>query len=127
MAEQMHVDPLERRLLEWGAWVAGQSSRVSGYPCTSVLHPSWSPPTRGSTPTMATASGSTVRERHTDRLVRALSKTLQNTLAVVYVRRVPPAERAALLQCQPSTVPARVREAKHQIRAMLDAEAKRQD
>lgn len=110
------TDPIERRLQAWGAWLRGGASG-DGYPTKSVLHVSWLPPAPGQLPTLRTSTRSDRQERETDRAVRALGLRLQNTLAVVYVMRAPVAEQAALLECQPSTVHARVAEAKRAMRA----------
>jgi hypothetical protein len=109
----MDVDVLHGRLQAWATWLTGGGSG-DGYPTKSVLHSSWLPPTPGMTPTMATSTGDgNRRERALHHVIStALSVRLQNTLVVVYVMRCTEAERVALLECQESTVRARVREAK---------------
>ncbi len=114
------VDALERRLLNWGAWLAG--GHQVGYPMTSVLHENWMPPAPGQLPTRQ-AARSTAQERQLHGLVQQLSLKLRNTLVVVYVMRAPVAERALRLQCEAGTVRVRVTQAKAQLHAMLLREA----
>ena len=112
MREAMiEVDPLPGRLVAWAAWLTSGGSGGEGYPTKSVLHSSWLPPTPGKTPTMASSTGR--RERALHQMISAeLSVRLQNTLVAVYVMRASPAEQVVLLECQASTVRARVSEAK---------------
>lgn len=78
----------------------------SGYPSMSTLHPDWSPPSPGTTPTLKVGAHSTVRETH--RLVAKLSERLQATLLLHYCTNLPVADQAARLGCQPCTVHKRV-------------------
>lgn len=114
------VDVLQQRLLAWAAWLTGGKG-AAGYPTKSVLHNSWLPPAPGSTPTMASAPASGgSRERQLHAIIsQVLSVRLQNTLVVVYLMRAPAAEQVLLLDCQPSTVRARVGEAKRLIALAL--------
>lgn len=107
------ADVMQGRLVAWAAWLTGGGSG-QGYPTKSVLHSSWLPPTPGQTPTMVSSTGGTGRrERALHQLISAeLSVRLQNTLVAVYVMRASPAEQVVLLECQASTVRARVSEAK---------------
>ncbi len=115
MPDQMNVDVLQQRLQAWAAWLTGGGSG-DGYPTKSVLHSSWLPPTPGMTPTMKTSTGSAGRqEREMHAIISALSVRLQNTLVAVYVMRASAAEQVVLLECQASTVRARVGEAKRLI------------
>lgn len=108
------VDVVEQRLQAWAAWLtAGQCG--DGFPTKSVLHPSWSPPSAGMTPTMASTSRSDRRERDVDAAVRDLSVKLRDAVFVVYVKRLPVDGQVQQLQCQASTVRARVIEAKRQV------------
>lgn len=102
---------IERRLLDWGAWLARGRMSAEGYPTKSVLHQSWLPPTAGTTPTMHGGAGDR-QERAMHRLIGGLSVRLSNTLVVSYVLRLKGEERALRLQCQESTARARVAEAK---------------
>ena len=107
------VDVIQNRLQAWAAWLTGGSSGA-GYPTKSVLHESWLPPTPGQTPSMRTdGGGSTRQERELHAIIAStLSVRLQNTLVVVYVMRAKPDEQVMRLDCQQSTVRARVSEAK---------------
>jgi len=97
-------DQIEARLLRWAAYCTVGDG--SGYAVMSVIHPEWSPPTPGMTPTMKTSAISDVRETH--RAIERLSLRLANTLAVHYCMRLPLDDQAARLHCTPSTVIARV-------------------
>lgn len=115
----MDVDVLQQRLQAWAAWLTGGGSGA-GYPTKSVLHSSWLPPTPGMTPTMkASTGGAGQQERQMHRIVSGLSVRLQNTLVAVYVMRASAGEQAVLLDCQQSTVRARVAEAKRLIAQAL--------
>lgn len=115
------VDVIEQRLLAWSAWKHG-GAVSDGYPTKSVLHESWSPPTTGRLPTMRVTNGrGDARERALDRAITTLSVRLQDTLVVVYLMRASADEQVARLGCQPSTVRARVIEAKRLIARALDA------
>lgn len=115
------VDVVQGRLLAWAAWLTGGSS-AAGYPTKNVLHESWLPPTPGQTPTMRTdGGGGSLQERDLHRIIgSALSVRLQNTLVVVYLMRAKPDEQVMRLDCQPSTVRARIGEAKAIIGKCLD-------
>lgn len=105
--EQVHV-----RLVEWAVWrTVGDAS---GYARTNCLHESWAPG-RGQLSMAVQRVNTHAREREIDAHVRRLSARLQDTLAVYYCKRLPQSEQARLLGCQPSTVRARVGEARRQI------------
>ena len=112
MTETLHVDVIERRLQLWAAWRNGGRT-AAGYPTRNVLHPGWTPPAHGSTPTMRTVviQPDTI-ERLTDEAVGVLPRRLQDTVTAVYIMRSSACERAKLLGCAESTVRARVIEAK---------------
>ncbi|MCU7370246.1 hypothetical protein PEC18_05020 [Paucibacter sp. O1-1] len=111
---------MEQRLLAWAAWVKGGHTSA-GYPTKSVLHESWMPPTPGQTPTMRSApSCGDVQQQQTHRDILALSVRLQNTLVVVYLDRARPDEQVYRLDCQASTVRARVVEAKRLLARMAE-------
>ena len=106
------VDVLQARLYAWAAWLTGGGSG-SGYPTKNVLHESWMPPAPGQTPTMTSGGASTRQERELHGIITtALSLRLQNTLVVVYVMRAKADEQVLRLDCQASTVRARISEAK---------------
>jgi DNA-directed RNA polymerase specialized sigma24 family protein len=109
----MEVDVLHGRLQAWANWLTAGGSG-EGYPTKSVLHSSWLPPAPGMTATMRTSVGDGGRRERAlhQAISQVLSVRLQNTLVVVYVMPASAAEQATLLDCQASTVRARVREAK---------------
>lgn len=124
MAGALNVDPMHARLLAWAVWLTGGASGA-GYPTKSVLHESWLPPQQGQLPTMRSGGGtSTAMERALDRDIRSLSVRLQNTLVVVYLMRAQVDEQVRVLECQPSTVRARLREAGRLLAAMADKRAR---
>ena len=105
------LSEVENVLRDWGAWLRGGSDGA-GWPSVNVLHRSWMPPAPGMRPGMkvgrrAEASVAELHER-----VREMPMRLRNTLVVVYVQVLSPAEQADRLQCSESTVRARVQEAK---------------
>ena len=115
------IDIMQQRLCEWGAWMT-RSGGGDGYPMTSVLHPSWTPPAPGQTPTLRAGGGSRDHQpRELHRLIQTLSGRLQATLIAVYVKRMPIAELVRALECQASTVRARIGEAKRQLAMLLAA------
>lgn len=118
MIEATTVDTVEQRLASWAAWLRGGSKGI-GYPVTNVLHESWLPPAPGQMPTMMAGGFSTRRERQLHRCVQALSVRLQNTLVVVFVLRATGVDQARMLQCEGSTVRARVAQAKKLLADML--------
>jgi hypothetical protein len=118
------LDALERELVAWGSYVAG-GREVAGYPVMSVIHPNWTPPAKGMPAKLPMRPREYIRERRVDIVVRRMSRKLQDALAVRYVRRMPYAEQAMALGCQPGTVDARVREAKRQLQTVLRVIANR--
>jgi len=113
-------DVITSRLQAWAAWLTCSGS-AAGFPTKSVLHESWLPPTPGQTPTITTSTGGAGRqERALHMLIQRLSVRLQNTLVVVYVMRAKPEEQARVLECQASTVRARLAEARRLIAMALD-------
>ena len=99
------IDWVERALREWAQWMMVGDG--SGYSAMSPLHPEWTPPTPGTTPTLKTAAPSTARRTH--RAILLLSERLQATLVLHYCTNLPVVDQAARLQCQVATVPARIR------------------
>lgn len=87
------IDWVDRALREWAQHViAGDGS---GYPMKSTLHPQWSIPRAGSTPTLKAACPSTARQTH--RAIATLSMRLRNTLIVHYVLSLPTVEQCERL------------------------------
>lgn len=116
------TDAMERRLREWGSWLAAGCSTTGGYPTKSVLHPEWSPPSSGSRPAMKVATVRDNRERAVHAVVCAMSHRLQQTLIVQYVINVSLEERLTRLGCGKATLYARVTAAKRTIGAELRVE-----
>ncbi len=115
----MPRDPrIEARLQRWAQWV--QVGDGSGYPVTSVLHPSWMPPSPGVTPTLKVAAGSDVRETH--RAVGRLPIKLANAVLVHYVIKGSIAEQAVRLECEEVTVHARVERAHRALLLVFDGD-----
>lgn len=110
-------DRIEALLIEWAQWV--KVGDGSGFSTMSVLHPDWSPPSPGITPTMKTAKHS--RAQATHRAIAQLSQRIGNTLVVHYVQRpaLSIAQQAERLDCADSTVLARVTFAHRELRRIL--------
>lgn len=120
MREQRDV--MEERLREWAAWLTSGGSG-DGYASMSVIHPDWMPPSPGTTPTLKVGKASAVRERALHAAVLQLSRRLQATLLVHYVKRMSVADQAAALECAEATVHQRVRAAKVRLAGMLERDA----
>lgn len=95
---------IDRLLRTWAQWLMVGDG--SGYPSMSTLHPDWSPPSPGTTPSMKVGAPSSARETH--RMVGLLSDRLQATLRLHYCTNLPVAEQALRLGCQADTVHKRV-------------------
>ena len=109
------IPEIEDRLLRWAEW--RKVGDGSGYPVKSVLHGDWSPPSGGIMPGMKVVPASDVKQ--TGRLVARLSESLQATLVLHYVRRLPVQQAAAELKCQPDTVHARIEQAHREMSQLL--------
>lgn len=112
------TDPIEARLQAWAAWLKCRGSGA-GFPTMNPMHPQWQPPSPGQTPTLKTGGQADGRERETHGKVALLSPKQQAALVVVYVKRLDAAAQAVALQCQPSTVRARIVSAKQHLRRLL--------
>lgn len=103
------IDWVEAALVRWAAAVVEGGGDGSGYPVMSVLHPEWSPPSPGQTPTLKTVrSSGDVRRVHA--AIGLLTLRQRNTVVVHYCRRLSLAEQGALLGCEADTVTKRVGE-----------------
>lgn len=96
----------------------------SGYPVKSVLHPSWSPPTPGLTPTLKSVPGN--RQAHVvHQALLELGQERPKLLATVmgvYVLKRQHAEVALLVDgCQPDTIGKRVDEVHRWLACRLEA------
>jgi DNA-directed RNA polymerase specialized sigma24 family protein len=108
-------EAIEARLQRWAQWVTAGDG--SGFPAMSVLHPSWQPPSPGTTPTLKVGSNSDAQQTH--RALKQLSLRLRNTVVVHYCHKVPLAEQARRLECAESTVTARIGLIHQQVRQAL--------
>lgn len=106
---------IERRLRDWAQWM--KVGDGSGYATRCTIHPEWSPPTSGMTPTMKVGAHSTAKQTH--RAIATLSERLQNTLVLHYVTNLSVADQAARLQCTVETVGQRVCTAHRRLLAAL--------
>lgn len=106
---------IEHRLQRWAQWITIGDG--SGYAARSVLHPEWSPPTKGSAPTLKVGAASDVRETH--RAIGLLSMRQANTVVVHYVLRLPMAEQALRLECAERTVFERIDDAHRRLAGLL--------
>lgn len=88
---------LEPLLFEWGAWVDA-GGRIAGYPATSPLHPNWTPPAPGPSWRMPMPRGD-ARLRQVHAAVAELPVKLREVLVMVYVLKLPSAERAERAGC----------------------------
>jgi len=108
-------DAMDVRLRAWAQWVSVGDG--SGFPTKSVLHPEWSPPSPGQTPTLKTFKASMAPM--VDGVIRRLSERQQQTLHVCYCTQMTLAERAERLQCQPATVDQRIWVIHRELQMML--------
>jgi DNA-directed RNA polymerase specialized sigma24 family protein len=108
-------EAVEARLQRWAQWVTAGDG--SGFPAMSVLHPSWQPPSPGTTPTLKVGSNNDAQQTH--RALKQLSLRLRNTVVVHYCHKVPLAEQARRLECAESTVTARIGLIHQQVRQAL--------
>ncbi len=98
--EAMHL-----LLLDWAQWV--MVGNGSGYPTMSVIHPDWSPPSPGVTPTMKVSAPSSARR--INREMAKWSARLRNTVVLVYcIPGMTLDEKARLLGCAVRTVNERI-------------------
>lgn len=106
---------IDRLLREWAQWLMVGDG--SGFPVRSTLHPEWSPPSPGTTPTLKASPPSTARRTH--KAVCLLSDRLQTTLWLHYCTGLSVADQAVRLQCQPDTVGKRIQDAHRQLMGVL--------
>jgi DNA-directed RNA polymerase specialized sigma24 family protein len=106
---------IERRLQEWAQWL--KVGDGSGYATKSTLHPEWSPPTPGMTPTLKVSAPSTARQTH--RAISLLSVRLANTLVLHYVTNLSVVDQAERLQCTPQTIEQRIWTAHRKLLGLL--------
>lgn len=101
------IDWVEQRLRDWAQWL--RVGDGSGYPAKSVLHPHWSLPSAGTTPTLKVTAPSSARATH--RAIGRLSERLQATVVLHYCTQLSVVDQASRLECQPDTIGQRLRTA----------------
>lgn len=109
-------DQVHARLMQWAVW-RKSSRQGDGYPRVNVLHHTWMPRRGGgSAPVSGAVAGNSARfdglHKRTGEAVAALGARLAATVMQYYCVGGPMAEQALRLGCAPSTVHARVREAR---------------
>ena len=75
------IEHIEARLQRWAEW--RKAGDGSGYPVTSVLHESWSPPTSASASSWRPAGCTDARQTHRMLQAMQLSQAKQATLLPV--------------------------------------------
>lgn len=113
MARDVDID---RMLWLWAE--ALKCGDGSGYPVKCTIHPDWSPPAPGTTPTMKISSASAA-SASTGRMVAALSATLRATVVAKYLLRMADADIAQATGCAIGTVSERIGRAHREMLAML--------
>jgi DNA-directed RNA polymerase specialized sigma24 family protein len=109
------LDWVEARLQRWAeACTVGDGS---GYATLSVLHPNWSPPGGGQSPTMKVARASDVVD--TMRAVDQLSLKLHQAVVVHYCKRGSIERQCDELDCSKTTLFARIEAAHVSLAALL--------
>ena len=108
---------IDRRLVDWAQWL--RVGDASGFSRRNVLHPEWSPPGGGQTPTMAVC-GDTSSVKATHAAVRQLSERQQHTVMVHYcMPGLSRAEQGRRLDCSERTVDVRIEQVHRLLREML--------
>lgn len=101
-------------------WLWAERLKVgdgSGYPTKCTIHPDWSPPSPGITPTMKVSS---TRRDQVGALVERLPDSLKATVAARYLLRMSDAEAAAALDCAVATVGQRIARAQQLLAGMAE-------
>ncbi len=111
------IKEIEDMLRIWASMARGGVG--DGYPAMSVLHPNWSPPPPGQTPTMRTG-GQPAMVKRVHEAIGQLSLRSRNTVVVVYASGALPAvEQAERLGCQVKTLEKRVDAIHRELAALL--------
>lgn len=112
----MARDPqIDARLQRWAErLVVGDAS---GYSRVCTLHESWAPPQPGMRPALKVSSATDVGQTH--RCVGRLPIKLRNACVVHYVLKGSIEHQAAMLDCEPGTVFARIERAHRDILRQL--------
>lgn len=112
----MRDEDLELRLMQWGAAVSVGDG--SGYPCINVIHPNWTPPSRGLTPALKVRPGGDVRRMH--RAIGTLPIKQRNAIVLAYAMRLSVAEQCQRLECSERVRQDRLRAAKITLMVRLE-------
>lgn len=115
----MRNEAIERRLCAWAAWFNGGGACEGGWPMKNILHPSWLPPSGGSTPTPATVRRGDADEREMHDAIGVLSANAIATIVVHYCKRWPLERQAEALGCSPSSIGMRVDRAHQRLAQIL--------
>lgn len=114
----MWSDDVKARLHRWALAVTVGDG--SGFPAMSVIHPNWTPPAKGSVPSMKVSHG-----RHdvvaTHRSIGRLSRKQQDAICLHYVYRLSLAQQAERAGCAERTVTDRLERAHRDLAAMWDS------
>lgn len=116
------IEWVHARLQAWAERVTVGGG--DGYAVVNVLHPSWSPPSKGSRPAMKISLGQGLEIGRTHQAVRMLSLRLRNTIILVYCRKLSAAEAAVRLDCSESGVHQRITRAHLELAGFLQTEVK---
>lgn len=108
------------------AWAEGVTvGNGAGYAIVNVLHPSWSPPVKGSRPEVKISPGRGAEIERTHQAVRTLGLRLRNTVVLVYCRRLSAAEAAVRLDCSEGAVHQRIARAHQELAEFLQTAVER--
>lgn len=111
------IEEMDRMLWLWAERL--EVGDGSGYPTKCTIHPDWSPPSPGITPTMKVSSA---RRDGLGALVERLPDSLRATVVARYLLRMSDADAAAALGCAQPTVGQRITRAQQLLAAMADEE-----
>ena len=106
------IAAIDERLQRWALAVTVGDG--SGYPVTSVLHPNWSPPSPGMTPTLKVGAASDVKQTHAA-ICTLQSANLMMAIVAHYIKRGTIEAQAAWAGCKADTLMDRVGRAHREI------------
>lgn len=109
------IEEIDTLLWQWAERL--KAGDGSGYPTMCTVHPDWSPPSPGVTPTMKV---SRARRGEIDRMVERLPDSLRATLVAHYLLRMSDTDAAAVLGCAVPTVGQRIVRAHQLIAGMRE-------
>jgi hypothetical protein len=112
------IQAIDERLQRWAMAVTVGDG--SGYPVKSVLHPSWSPPSPGMTPTLKVGTSTDVHETHRA-LCTLQSVNLFRAVVAHYIKRGTIEAQAQWAGCKADTLMDRVARAHREVQRGLEA------